>query len=174
MTHFPFLHVVYAEMGLNGKNIFVQKRLDFMFRLACSILGRSDEAQDMMQDVAEKILRRSDRLGNVGNIDAFITRSVRNACIDCMRKRKDTTPKIPEVPDEKNPDRWSDRQIVHRALSMLPEKQRIAIHLKDIEGYSCKELADILETDEANVRTILSRGRRALKEIIEKEVGYGI
>ena len=48
------MHVVYAEMGLNGKNIFVQKRLDFMFRLACSILGRSDEAQDMMQDVAER------------------------------------------------------------------------------------------------------------------------
>lgn len=161
-------------MELDRKNIFGQKRLDFMFRLACSILGRSDEAQDMMQDVAEKILRRSDRIEDIGNIDAFITRSVRNACIDRLRKRKDTTPKIPEIPDEKNPDRWNDRQIVHKALSMLPEKQRLAIHLKDIEGYSCRELADILETNEANVRTILSRGRRALKEIIEKENGYGI
>ena len=161
-------------MELDRKNIFGQKRLDFMFRLACSILGRSDEAQDMMQDVAEKILRRSDRIEDIGNIDAFITRSVRNACIDRLRKRKDTTPKIPEIPDEKNPDRWNDRQIVHKALSLLPEKQRLAIHLKDIEGYSCREVADILETDEANVRTILSRGRRALKEIIEKEVGYGI
>ena len=161
-------------MELDRKNIFGQKRLDFMFRLACSILGRSDEAQDMMQDVAEKILRRSDRIEDIGNIDAFITRSVRNACIDRLRKRKDTTPKIPEIPDEKNPDRWNDRQIVHKALSLLPEKQRLAIHLKDIEGYSCRELADILETNEANVRTILSRGRRALKEIIEKENGYGI
>ncbi len=161
-------------MELNGKNIFGQKRLDFMYRLACSILGRSDEAQDMMQDVAEKILRRSDRLGDIGNIDAFITRSVRNACIDRLRKRKDTTPKIPEVPDEKSPDRWNDRQTVHKALSRLPEKQRLAVHLKDIEGYSVKELASILETDEANVRTILSRGRRALREIIEKEIGYGI
>ena len=43
-----------------------------------------------------------------------------------------------------------------------------------IEGYSNKELADILETDETNVRTILSRGRKALREIIEKEIGYGI
>ena len=59
-------------------------------------------------------------------------------------------------------------------MSMLPEKQRLAVHLKDIEGYSTKEMADILETDETNVRTILSRGRRALKEIIEKEFGYGI
>ena len=41
-------------MGLNRKDIFGQKRLDLMFRLACSILGQSDEAQDMMQDVAEK------------------------------------------------------------------------------------------------------------------------
>ena len=145
-----------------------------MFRLACSILGRSDEAQDMMQDVAEKILRRHGNLKDVENIDAFITRSVQNACIDRIRKRRDTTPKIPELPDRRNSDIWSDRQLVHRSLARLPERQRIAIHLKDIEGYSSKEIAKIMETDEANVRTLLSRGRRALKEIIEKEEGYGI
>ena len=161
-------------MELNGRNIFGQKRLDFMYRLACSILGRSDEAQDMMQDVAERVLRKQDGLQEVENIDAFLTRSVRNACIDRLRRRKDTTPKIPEVPDEKSPEGWSDRQLVHKALARLPEKQRLAVHLKDIEGYSGKEIARILETDEANVRTILSRGRRALREIIEKEIGYGI
>ena len=161
-------------MELNRKDIFIQKRLDRMFRLACSILGQSDEAQDMMQDVAEKILRRHGNLKDVENIDAFITRSVQNACIDRIRKRRDTTPKIPELPDGRNSDRWSDRQLVHRSLARLPERQRIAIHLKDIEGYSSKEIAKIMETDEANVRTLLSRGRRALKEIIEKEEGYGI
>ncbi|MBE6242382.1 MAG: RNA polymerase sigma factor [Bacteroidales bacterium] len=161
-------------MELNGRNIFGQKRLDFMFRLACSILGRSDEAQDMMQDVAERILRRQESLEDVRNIDSFLAKAVRNACIDRIRRRKETTPKIPDVPDEKNPDRWNDRQMVHRALSKLPERQRLAVHLKDIEGYSNKELADILETDETNVRTILSRGRKALREIIEKEIGYGI
>ncbi len=161
-------------MELNGRNIFGQKRLNFMFRLACSILGRSDEAQDMMQDVAERILRRQESLEDVRNIDSFLAKAVRNACIDRIRRRKETTPKIPDVPDEKNPDRWNDRQMVHRALSKLPERQRLAVHLKDIEGYSNKELADILETDETNVRTILSRGRKALREIIEKEIGYGI
>ena len=161
-------------MELNGRNIFGQKRLDFMYRLACSILGRSDEAQDMMQDVAERVLRKQGSLQEVENIDAFLTRSVRNACIDRLRRRKDTTPKIPEVPDEKSPEGWSDRQLVHKALARLPEKQRLAVHLKDIEGYSGKEIARILETDEANVRTILSRGRRALREIIEKEIRYGI
>lgn len=161
-------------MELNRKDIFIQKRLDRMFRLACSILGRSDEAQDMMQDVAEKILRRHGNLKDVENIDAFITRSVQNACIDRIRKRRDTTPKIPELPDGGNSDRWSDRQLVHKSLARLPERQRLAIHLKDIEGYSSKEIAQIMETDEANVRTLLSRGRRALKEIIEKEEGYGI
>lgn len=161
-------------MELNGRNIFGQKRLDFMFRLACSILGRSDEAQDMMQDVAERILRRQESLEDVRNIDSFLARAVRNACIDRIRRRKETTPKIPDISDEKNPDRWNDQQIVHKALSKLPERQRLAVHLKDIEGYSNKELADILETDETNVRTILSRGRKALREIIEKEIGYGI
>ena len=125
-----------------------------------------------MQDVAERILRRQTR--DIGNIDAFLTQSVRNACIDRIRRRRDTTHKIPDVPDEKNPDRWDERQLVHRAMTRLPEKQRTTLHLKDIEGYSTKEVAEILETDEANVRTILSRSRKALREIIEKEFGYGI
>ena len=159
-------------MGLNGKDIFGQKRLDLMFRLACSILGRSDEAEDMMQDVAERILRRQTR--DIGNIVAFLIQSIRNACIDRIRRRRDTTPKIPDVPDEKNPDRWNERQMIHKAMARLPEKQRTALHLKDIEGYSTKEVAEILETDEVNVRTILSRSRKALREIIEKEFGYGI
>ena len=159
-------------MGFNGKEIFVQKRLDFMFRLACSILGRSDEAEDMMQDVAERILRKQVR--DIGNIDAFLTKSVKNACIDRIRRRRDTTPKIPDVLDERNPDRWYEQQLIHKAMARLPEKQRITLHLKDIEGYSTKEVAEILETDESNVRTILSRSRKALREIIEKEFGYGI
>ena len=161
-------------MGIEKENIFGKKRLDFMFRLACSILGRSDEAQDMMQDVAERILRRQENTKDIDNIDAFLIQSVRNACIDRMRRRKETTPIIPEVPDNRSPDRWSDRQLVHKAMVQLPEKQRLAIHLKDIEGYSGKEIAGILETDESNVRTILSRGRRALRDIIEKEINYGI
>ena len=161
-------------MELNGKDIFGKRRLDFMFRLACSILGQSDEARDMMQDVAERILRRQEDLEDVRNMDSFLARAVRNACIDRIRRRRETTPKIPDMPDDRNPDRWSDRQLVHKALARLPERQRLAVHLKDIEGYSNKELADILETDETNVRTLLSRGRRALRDIIEKEIGYGI
>lgn len=161
-------------MELDGKDIFGRKRLDLMFRLACSMLGRSDEAQDMMQDVAERILRRSESMKDVGNIDAFMVRSVRNACIDRLRRRRKTIPKIPDMPDERNPDRWSDRQLVHKALARLPERQRMAVHLKDIEGYSNKELAAIMETDENNVRKILSRGRKTLRTMIEKEIGYGI
>ena len=161
-------------MELNGKDIFGKRRLDFMFRLACSILGRSDEAQDMMQDVAERILRRQEDLEDVRNMDSFLARAVRNACIDRIRRRRETTPKIPDVSDDRSADRWSDRQLVHKALARLPERQRLAVHMKDIEGYSNKELADILETDDTNVRTLLSRGRRALRDIIEKEIGYGI
>ena len=145
-----------------------------MFRLACSILGRSDEAEDMMQDVAERIIRRRGQIRDVENIDAFLTQSVRNACIDRLRRRRDTTEKIPEMPDDKSPESWNDIQLIHKSIAKLPERQRLAIHLKDIEGYSTAEIAKILETNEINVRTILSRGRKALKAIIEKEIGYGI
>ena len=55
-----------------------------------------------------------------------------------------------------------------RALSALPERQREELHLKEIEGYPTREIAAMLGCDEAQVRVILSRGRMALRGILQK------
>ena len=54
------------------------------------------------------------------------------------------------------------RELVRRVLGCLPERQREVLHLKDIEGYSTREIAGMVACDEAQVRVILSRARNGL------------
>ena len=65
-------------------------------------------------------------------------------------------------------DRWEMRELVRRALACLPGRQREVLHLKDIEGYPTREIAEIAACDEAQVRVILSRARNGLREVLKK------
>ena len=57
---------------------------------------------------------------------------------------------------------------------MLPDKQRIIIHLRDVEGYEFEEIARILESDETSVRVNLSRARKRVKEELLNAINYGL
>lgn len=100
--------------------------------------------------------------------------SVRNACLDRLRRKHPAEPLSATLPDTGDSDSWSDRELVRRALNSLPLRQREVLHLKEIEGYPTHEIASMLSTNENQVRTILSRGRSRLREQLEKMMNYGI
>ena len=61
--------------------------------------------------------------------------------------------------------------MVWKALDSLPEKERMAIVLRDIEGFSTSEVAAILRSSETTVRSQVSRGRLRMKELIDQMMG---
>jgi RNA polymerase sigma factor (sigma-70 family) len=63
--------------------------------------------------------------------------------------------------------------VIRKAIDSLPRKQREVVHLKDVEGYEIKEIAEILSMRENVVRVVLSRARKELRRIIEKTMNYG-
>lgn len=152
---------------------------DKMFRFAQSLLLSRDEAEDVTHDLLERLWRRQERLAECRSVDAFVMTAVRNACYDRLRMREAAGRRAAELQrtapryEEEDSERWELRELVRRAIARLPERQREAIHLKDIEGYETPEVAEMLETDEAQVRVLLSRGRHRLKEIIEAMMHYG-
>jgi RNA polymerase sigma-70 factor (ECF subfamily) len=104
-----------------------------------------------------------------------------NVCRDTLRNRQrrqcalvDIEP--PETIDA-SPDqldglmRKEEHQILHRALNALPERERLAIILRDVEGLSTAEVADILQSSESTVRSQISRGRVRLKATIDRLAG---
>lgn len=72
------------------------------------------------------------------------------------------TPAAMVVPDES----FDLQEALHRAMEKLPQVQRAAIELKDLEGYSCKEIAEILSLSEKQVTVYLFRARVSLKKTL--------
>lgn len=153
------------------KDIFSQERLDSLWRFACSILMDSEEAKDVVQDV---MLKAWARPFPIVNPEAYLIRGVRNACIDRLRLRKEFTKDIPEAPEENLLEQMSIKETVRYAIGRLPDNQRMVVHLKEIEGYSTQEIAQMMGLQENHIRVLLSRGRQAMRVILEKEIGYEI
>lgn len=151
---------------------------DRMYRLACSLLLRDDEAQDVTHDLLERLWMRRERLDACRNREAFVMTALRNACYDRLRRRS-AEGRLEEAVKELRSfvrDEWEERdvkELVRRAIGSLPPLQREVIHLREIEGYETREVARIVGTNEAHVRMTLSRARRQLKTIMEKTYGYG-
>lgn len=64
--------------------------------------------------------------------------------------------------------------LTRKLMEELPDKQRIAIHMRDIEGYEIEEIANLLESDEASVRVNLSRARKSIREQLIELMNYGV
>ena len=155
-------------------NIRVLSLRDKMFRFARSILSRWDEAEDVTHDTLEKLWRQREVLDGCRDVEAFAMTSVRNGCYDQLRRQKTsdegTLSLLPVA--EAEAERAEVREIVAKAMAGLSPKLREVLHLKDIEGYAIYEIAEMLEVEENQVRTILSRARKGLRKTIEK-MEYG-
>ena len=142
---------------------------DRMYRYARSILGSASEAEDATHDTLERLLTRRDELGIYRNLNAFALTALRNRCIDRLRTTHTTErPSEALMGTTDEVERWSNRELVRTAMAQLPLRQREVLHLKEIEGYATHEIAELLSIEENQVRPILSRGRKALREEVEK------
>ena len=104
-----------------------------------------------------------------------------NVCRDTARRRQRTRETIIDIEQPETIDHAADthgglvrkqeRVVLQVALDRLPEKERLAIVLRDVEGFSTAEVASILQSSETTVRSQVSRGRLKLKAAISLLVG---
>jgi RNA polymerase sigma-70 factor (ECF subfamily) len=62
---------------------------------------------------------------------------------------------------------------LERILNNLPEQQRMAFQMRDIEGFDYEEIAEVMEVSKNNVRVALSRARKKMREELTKSRVYG-
>lgn len=166
---------VRAQGGdLEAFGLLVDRYADQARRLARAILADPDDGDDAAQDAflsALKNLRRYDASRPFG---PWLMRIVANAATDRHRRRKvrATEPLPPAAAaSEPGPDSDTDRRAflvaLERALMRLPERQRIAIVLFDVEGYPHAEIADLLGVPQGTVRSDVFHARRALRAALQ-------
>lgn len=154
-----------------------------LFRFALRFLGNEEDAKDVVQEVFIRVWNGRDQMNEVQNWEAWCMRITKNLSLDRIRAitRKQTQPiedgyGIPQgslSPHESAEMQESMNQI-SQFIAALPEKQRQVIHLRDVEGYSYKEITEILELDMNQVKVNLFRARNAVREKLTKIDAYGL
>ncbi len=155
-----------------------------LYRFALSMVKSEPEAQDIVQEVLIRVWNRRKDLGQLDNLEAWCMRITRNLSLDKLKsKHMSKTSGMEEGFDvsqnnEMTPYRSAEMKDTMKnitgLISSLPEKQKQVIHLRDIEGYSYKEISEVLEIDMNQVKVNLFRARKTLKENLLNINAYGL
>ncbi|MCT4622719.1 MAG: RNA polymerase sigma factor [Schleiferiaceae bacterium] len=149
-----------------------------LYRFAFFKTGREDLAKDAVQECMVKLWNEQKPLNHYLNPKAYCITLVKNKCIDLLRAentRKNyelqNDQNRYELPSDERLDVEEKLRIMDSYLEKLNEKQASALKLRDYEGYSYAEIADLLGVSEANTKVLIHRGRMAIKKLITKSNG---
>ncbi|MFN8129197.1 MAG: RNA polymerase sigma factor SigM [Candidatus Nanopelagicales bacterium] len=147
--------------------LFTRHR-DRLWAVALRTSGSPEDAADALQEAMIAAFRRAGSFRGDAAVTTWLHRIVVNACLDQHRRRKSrpTTTWIESLHErEYDRDDVANRELqieLERALATLPDDQRAAIVLVDVEGYSVEETARILDCAPGTVKSRCSRGRARL------------
>jgi RNA polymerase sigma-70 factor, ECF subfamily len=141
---------------------------------ALRLVGNLADAQDVSQEVFLRLYRNRGKVV-AGREAPWLYRVTVNACHDLRRRRPVSVP-VEDAPEPVSPD--SDpqrlsveaerRRVLEMSLRMLSEKERAALVLRDLEGLSTDEVARVLGSSEATVRSQISKARIKVKDFFER------
>jgi RNA polymerase sigma-70 factor (ECF subfamily) len=139
---------------------------DRLFRALYFISGSSAEAEELMQDAFLKLWERWDRIDEIDDPAAYLFRTALNGFRARTRRARVAARRIAPVVHPRDPfDDVDLREDVRRMLRRLSPRQRTAIVLTEILGYSSEQAAQIMHIRPPTVRVLASQGRAALREI---------
>ena len=130
------------------------------------------EAEDVVQDTMIRVWSKRDEWSQFESVEAYCLIVAKNLAIDRSQKKEaqnvELTPEMEEEPDANSPyDRMihdEKMNIINRLVNELPEKQRLIMQLRDIEGESYKKIATLLNLTEEQVKVNLFRARQKVKQ----------
>lgn len=154
-----------------------------LFRFSLKIVRDEDLAKDVVQECLIKVWEKRNDLKLVNNLEAWCMQVTKNKALDKLRSKHVSRTDLFEVQLDRRKERDTPYVMTERGdvmgriktlIAALPERQREVMQLRDIEGFTYKEIGETLEIDINLVKTNLFRARRKLKESLIKENAYGL
>lgn len=138
-------------------------------RFAVSLTGNMTDADDLVQDTVERALKNLHRFDPQTRLDSWMYRIAQNLWIDTVRSKRVRAAVPGDVPEDavvldgaRAVEARLTFQDTCRALSQLPEEQRVVVALVLVEGLSYRDAADVLDLPIGTVTSRLARAREAL------------
>lgn len=140
-----------------------------MYGAAFAMLGDREEAADAVQDVMERLWSMRDSLDGIGSLAGYCMSVLRHEAISRLRRRKHMA-EISEIPEPSVPPDESDESsvIIDRIIATLPVNQQAVVKMNAFEGLSNEEIANIMDITPENMRQLLSRARRKIRELYQR------
>lgn len=147
----------------------VEEFSNLVYRIAYQNMMNAADSEDVVQDVFLKLLKHSEPFEDKEHLKAWLLRVVINQCRDYHRqlfRRKESFFETLEQFDRGTPG--PEEQLVLSELKKLSETDRTVVYLHYYEGYSLKEIADMLGKSPNAVNVRLVRARKKLKTILSE------
>ena len=146
-----------------------------LFRFSFNMINDAAIAEDVVQEVFIKLWKKRADIDQINNIEAWCMRVTRNLSIDKMRSKHRRTEGFKEgfdmrdeAPSPYQKTAGSDIfSKIKNLMKKLPEKQRMVMELRDIEGFSYQEVADALEISLDQVKVNIYRARLFMRKELE-------
>ncbi len=163
-----------AAGNLSAFSELVRLHRQRVLRTAAGIVGSTDEAEDVAQQVFIRVWERLDDYDPSGSFVSWLYRITVNMAIDTLRRRRNEAPLGEDMPSNaEGPERQllvaDERQQVRNAIAQLPDKTRAALILREYEQLSYKEIAAALKIPIGTVMSRLNYARRAVASILQRE-----
>ena len=151
-----------------------------VYNVVYRMLGNAEDAADLTQETFLRVYTRLDTFRQGAPFVAWVRRIATNLCIDHLRRRGETTVSLDQQveagieqadtsagasPEDKL-EMTEDARRVMAAVQALPGKQRAVLVLRHVEELKVDEIARTLKMPEGTVKTLLFRGRRAVREMV--------
>lgn len=149
---------------------------DKLYRFAQSILKNAMEAEDVVQEVLVRIWQKRDSWHEIENMEAMTMKMTKNLALDKLKSKYNRTDSLPEYADWRDdtaqPDEVTESndmiERIRAIMNELPEKHRLVMQLRDIEGLSYEEISQTLDMPMSQVKTNLFRARTHIREHLIK------
>lgn len=161
------------------KNILAQRELydnysPTMLGICYRYAYRREDAEDMLQEAFIKIFNQLDSFENRGSFEGWMKRVVVNNCINFLKRTKKFNDNVSldaayyvEYKEESIASKLQGKQIIE-CIRLLPIGYRTVLNLYAIEGYSHKEIANMLDIEESTSRSQFTRAKAILENILVK------
>lgn len=156
-----------------------------VYNIAYRMMGNEEDAKDAAQEALIKIYKSVSKFRGDSGFSTWVYRIAINACKDELRKKKHNIISLDkEIETEEGsikneladqglkPDELVEQaelnETIQEAINQLPEQNRIAIILRDIQGFSYEDISSTLECPVGTVKSRINRGRKLLKDCLKQ------